>query len=320
MAFGRVLPVACWLGLGIAACGLDFDRYDPDSGAAGPLDASLDASGDGDGGVTEAATTDAPGSDGDTGATDAAKEAASACKPAAGVLVAPQAGGAITVDGDLGDWGTPLFTLLAASDAALIMGPNGTCTAANATSQCLVPNGETAEVALLHDAASLYVGVRVTAPGVGGGSTTAPYTNDAVELYLRADPAPTGDYTGVDHQYVVDWKNEALDYGASQNGTGQPNPPGFSSAVKVANPGNGGYVVEAKIALSALGQTSLAPGQTLGFDLGVDHGQGTPATRSFLVWWMASHAPPTCSTAKCTGCSPEQPYCDTLDFGLVCAE
>jgi hypothetical protein len=58
----------------------------------------------------------------------------------------------------------------------------------------------------------------------------------------------------------------------------------------------------------------------LGLDFGVDHGQGTEATRSFLVWWMAMHATPPCATPKCTGCSPDQPYCDTLDFGLLCAE
>jgi hypothetical protein len=83
--------------------------------------------------------------------------------------------------------------------------------------------------------------------------------------------------------------------------------------------GNGSYVVEVGVALSQLGQTSLAPGQMLGFDLGVDHGQGTTATRSFLVWWVAAHGAPSCTTPKCTGCSPDQPYCDTLDFGLACA-
>jgi hypothetical protein len=58
----------------------------------------------------------------------------------------------------------------------------------------------------------------------------------------------------------------------------------------------------------------------LGFDLGVDHGQGTAATRSFLVWWMSTHGAPPCMSSKCKGCSPDQPYCDTLDFGLLCAE
>ena len=84
--------------------------------------------------------------------------------------------------------------------------------------------------------------------------------------------------------------------------------------------GNNSYVVEVKVALSELGQTSLTPGQTLGLDLGVDHGQGTEATRSFLLWWLATHGTLQCTTAKCTGCSPDEPYCDTLDFGLVCAD
>jgi len=310
MATGRgrrtVLPVACWLG--VAACGLDFDRYDPDASSPdGGRDASTDAS------AQETAAGDASGSD------VAQETGMAACTPTPGTLVAPEASGPITIDGDLGDWGSPAFTLLAASDAALIMGPDGTCTAANATSQCLVPNGETVEVALLRDASNLYFGIRVTVPGVGGTSTTAPYTNDAVEIYLRGDAAATGDYTMLDHQYVIDWQNLAIDYGPPQAGTGQTNPPGLTSAVKVGA-GNDSYVVEASVALTELGQSSLAPGQKLGFDLGVDHGQGTVATRSFLVWWMSAHSAPTCSTAKCMGCNPDQPYCDTLDFGLLCAD
>lgn len=314
------IPVVCAL---LGACGLDFGRFDPAAGSRdGGAEASVDA-GAGDAAPADAATTDAAPADGSpidvaTGH-DAAPEAASnACTPTpAGTMVAARASGPVTVDGDLGDWGSPTFQLLDATNAALIVGPNGTCNAANATPKCLVPSGESAEVALLADAANLYVGVRVTVAGVGGTNTTTPYLNDAVEIYLRGDPAATGDYTGLDHQLVVDWQNLVLDYGPSPNDTPLANPPGVKTAVKV---GNGGYVVEASIALAQLGRTALAPGQTLGFDLGVDHGQGTTATRSLIVWWSASHAPPHCTTPKCTGCNPDQPYCDTLDFGLVCAE
>jgi hypothetical protein len=304
------LPIACWLG--VAACGLDFDRYDPGAGDGGGIvDGGHDTSTVDH--AVEAPAGDAPGID------VVQETTVNPCMPTAGVLVAPQTSGPITIDGDLGDWGSPLFTLLDASDAALIMGPNGTCTAATATSQCLVPSGETVEVAFLRDAANLYFGFRVTVTGVGGFSTTAPYTNDAVEIYLRGDPTATGDYTSVDHQYVIDWQNLVLDYGPSQTDTGQTSPPGVTSAVKVGVSSNS-YVVEVQVALSALGQTSLTPGQMLGVDFGVDHGQGTEATRSFLVWWMAMHATPACTTPKCTACSPDQPYCDTLDFGLLCAD
>jgi hypothetical protein len=91
------------------------------------------------------------------------------------------------------------------------------------------------------------------------------------------------------------------------------------TAVKVAA-GKGAYVVETSVALAQLGRSALAPGQTAGFDLGVDHGQGTAATHGQLVWWMASHAAPACTTPKCSGCSPDEPWCDTLDFGAVCAQ
>jgi hypothetical protein len=308
------LPVACWLG--VTACSLNFDRYDPGARTSGGPDASTDTF------VPDAVTGDSVVQDTaavDTAVNDTAQESApSPCTPAAGTVDAPQAPGAITIDGDLGDWGSPAFTTLAANDAALIMGPNGNCNAANATSKCLVPSGETTGFALLRDASNLYVGVRVTVPGVGGTNTTAPYTNDAIEIYLRGDPIATGDYTSVDQQYIIDWQNLVVGYGPPSSGTGQTNPPGVTSAVKVA-PGNGGYVVEVQIALSQIGG-SLAPGQMLGFDLGVDHGNGTAASRSFLVWWMSTHGPPQCTTAKCMGCAPDQPYCDTLDFGLLCAD
>jgi len=306
------LPFACWLG--VAACSMDFGRYDPAAGAGGTLDG-------GEGGRDVSASdhaVEAPAADA-TGSDVAQESTVSPCKLVAGVLVAPVAPGPITIDGDLSDWGSTEFTLLDSSDAALIMGPNGTCTAANATSQCLVPNGESTEIAFLRDSANLYVGVRVSVPTVGGFNTTDPYTDDAVEIYLRGDPTATGDYTSVDHQYIIDWQNLLLDYGPSQTDTGTPNPPGVTSAVKVGA-ANNSYVVEVKIALTELGQTSLAPGQMLGVDFGVDHGQGTEATRSFLAWWMAMHAAPKCTTPKCTGCSPDQPYCDTLDFGLLCAD
>jgi len=302
------LPLVCWLA--VAACGLDFDRYDPDAGA-GVLDGGQDASTEDH--AAETAMVDGTG-------TDVVQEnAVNACKPMAGMLPSMSSSGPITIDGDLSDWGSTSFTLLDAADAALIMGPNGTCTPATATSQCLVPNGETAEFAFLRDSANLYFGVRVTVPVVGGGSTTNPYTNDAIEIYLRGDPMATGDYTAIDHQYVIDWQNLVTDYGPSPTDSGQTNPPGVTSAVKVAS-GDNGYVVEVKVALSEIGQMSLAPGQMLGLDLGVDHGQGTAATRSFLVWWMATHAAPSCTTSKCMGCSPDQPYCDTLTFGLLCAD
>ncbi|MGH7297752.1 MAG: sugar-binding protein [Polyangiaceae bacterium] len=318
--FAPALTIAAACALGVVACGLDFDRYATGADAAG--DAPAADAGDA---ATEAAPPDATNGDGP--ATDAQADASpdapddgapSACHSSPGVLVAAQAPGAITIDGDLGDWGSPTSTILEASSAALISGPNGDCNAANATPKCLVPAGEAAEVSLLRDATNLYVGVRVTVAGVGGTSTTDPYLDDAVEIYVSGDAVATGNYTGVDHQYVVTWQNFILDYGPSQAGPGQPNPPGVTTAVKVAA-GNAGYVVEMKIALSQLGQSALSSGRTLGFDVGLDHGQGTSATRSFLVWWMATHAAPTCTTPKCTGCNPDQPYCDTLLFGALCA-
>ncbi len=319
----RLLPVV-WSAL-VAACGLNFDRYDPAAGTEGGADASSDsfaAEGAPADAVAQDASGDAPAGDASSGDADASDGAqpgdASSCTSGPGVVLAKTAPGPITIDGDLTDWGSPGFTVLTASNAALITGPSGTCTAANATSMCLVPAGETTDFALLRDATSLYIAVRVTVAGVGGTNTTDPYDDDAVEIYLRGDPVATGDYTSVDQQYIVDWQNLVISYGPPSAGSGQTNPPGVTSAVKLAA-GHGGYVLEMQIALSEIGG-SLAAGQTLGFDLGVDHGQGTAATRSFLAWWMASHGPPQCTTAKCTGCTPDEPYCDTLDFGLVCGE
>ena len=312
-----VLALAC--SAGVVACGLDFDRYEPasDAAVAGEGATEADASGEAGDGAKDA-RVDSPTGDAPSGADAATEAAPSPCPSSPGVLVATQAPGTISIDGELGDWGSPVSTILEASDAALISGPSGDCTAANATTQCLVPAGENAEIALLRDATNLYVAVRVTVTGVGGTSTTDPYLDDAVEIYLRGDAVATGNYTASDHQYIVTWQNLLVDYGPVAGDPPVANPPGVTTAVKVAA-GNTGYVVEAKIALSQLGQGALTAGQTLGFDVGVDHGQGTSATRSFLVWWMATHAAPVCTTPKCTACSPNQPFCDTLLFGGVCA-
>src|SRR5580692_12454192 len=98
MARGRrrrtVLPVACWLG--VAACSLDFDRYDPDAGTVPGADGGRDGSTDGV--AQETATGDAPGDDG------MPESSVNPCTAAAGTLDAPQAAGTITIDGDLGDW------------------------------------------------------------------------------------------------------------------------------------------------------------------------------------------------------------------------
>jgi hypothetical protein len=318
----------------LGACGLDFDRFEPggDASAQGDGGGSSGGSSSGSSSGTADAAKDG-NADGTTGAdssgVDAAKDAPgvdvvqetgpTGCTPSATALGVATAPGPITIDGDLTDWGNQPVTVLAVSDAALILGPNGTCTAANAMLQCMVPPGETAEVLLLRDSGNLYVGVRVTVPTIGGNDAADPFLNDAVEIYLRGDPVATGNYTNVDHQYVVDWQNHVLDYGPSVSDTGQPNPPGFTSAVKVA-PSNKAYVVETKIALAQIGQTTFATGQSVGFDLGLDHGQGTVQSRSLLVWLMASHAAPSCTNAKCTGCSPDYPFCDTLLFGTACAD
>jgi hypothetical protein len=286
-----------------AACGLDFDRF-------APVDASAahdEGSGD------DATSTPTPDAFADAPA-DA--QPAGRCSPSAGTVVASAALGAVTIDGDLGDWGSPSFTSFDVGDAQLILGPTGTCDAASATSTCLVPSSESAQFAAMWDATHLYVAVKVSVPSVGGTNGMAPNTNDAVELYLRGDTTPTGDYSSLDQQYITDWQNTVSGCGVA---CPQRNPPGFTSAVSVAAD-HTGYVLEARIQLSELGVTAPASGTTVGFDLGIDHGQGTDATRSLLVWWKAGHAAPMCASQRCRTCNPDQPYCDTLDVGLLCMD
>ena len=150
--------------------------------------------------------------------------------PSPGTVVAKQVSGPIVIDGDLSDWGCPKFASLTPSNAAKVLPRTSGATVT-----------VTGEFAIRWDATSLYFAVRVTDGNVGGNNATDPYLNDAVEIYLAGDTTLTGDYTNIDHQYVVDYKNLRTDYGpkpiATQHFT--TNPRELTSAVSVGQGGLG---------------------------------------------------------------------------------
>ena len=140
----------------------------------------------------------------------------------------------------------------------------------------------------------LYIYCDVTDPSPGEGVSTNPTLNDAVGIYVSgtAMGSRTGNYSGLDHQYAVDWSNQKAEFA---NTTQLVTPTSFTSAVRTHA---GGYAVEASVDATVLGiDTSLAASMTLGFDLEIDDGAGQAET---LLWAQSTHGPcGTCNGSCC---------------------
>jgi Carbohydrate family 9 binding domain-like len=211
---------------------------------------------------------------------------------------------AIVIDGDLSDWGCPPFVSLNSRNGAVVRNRPGAPGVPSINS----------EFAVRWDATALYVAVRVTVPMVGGNSPTEPYNNSAVQIYLNGEQHPSGDYTALGHQYVMDWKQLAFDYG--------PNPlaalpsAGFTFFTKKVSDST--FIVEAKILAANVGVPSFTSGLSFGFDIMVDDGDGTAEGRSSIAWAFEPHGPASCTTAKCCANKPaDDLWCDTLLFGKL---
>ena len=306
----------------VAGCGLAVSGLlDPNDPAAGGPDGSTPYPGLLD--ATGAVTT--PGSDGgtagpeDAGAPeDDAPSSADASVPddaadaseggacpspsadAAVSLVAPIAP-APTIDGDLTDWGCGPWTALTQTNAAYAM-----------------QNGQSvsAQFAVRWDAANFYFAAHVAVPLVRGDDGTNPYNNDAVEIYLSAPPV-NGDYDATTHQYIVDWKNLAVDYGPVHSPPNRPapSPPHFTSQTKkVAD----GWQVEVAIGWPAV-MKKPASGAAVAFDVQLDDGDGT-ALDTRVIETLAPHSAACGCKSCCCGQANDFPNCDTLTFVTVTLE
>jgi hypothetical protein len=238
---------------------------------------------------------------------DASDAAEDSCPPPssdAAVSVVTATSTAPTIDGDLSDWGCGPWTLLSQENAAY----------ARQSGQDV-----SAQFALRWDSAGLYFGAHVVVPTVRGDDPANPYNNDAVEIYLSGDSPLTGDYDPASHQFIVDWKNLAVDYGPLYYPPGKPapNPPQFQWKAKTVADG---WQVEVAISWPALlSGKAPASGGSIGFDLQLDDGDGTALDTQVLAG-LAPHAAACGCKACCCGKSPDFPNCDTLTFGRVTLE
>jgi hypothetical protein len=206
--------------------------------------------------------------------------------------------GTVTIDGTLTEWGCVPFTLVDKATAPRIAGSN--------------PSGATlsAELALGYDAQYLYFAARIT-DTITGTSTAEPYLNDAVEIYLDGDATLAGTYGASDHQYVIDHKLFIKDYGPAT-----PAVPAAAVLTAAVQKSAGGWVLEARVAWSALGG-SVTAGRRVGFDVGFTNGSGT-TQEQMLYWWYG----PGTGAGVCTGgewcCGAgSDPWCDTRRFGFA---
>jgi Carbohydrate family 9 binding domain-like len=240
------------------------------------------------------------------------REASGDCgSPSASPLSVMRAPGLITVDGVLDEWPCDAFVTLNASTGVLRILQDGGAPPAG-------------QFAVLWDEGHLYFAARVFEPNFAeapGYNATIPWQNDAVEVYVALDEAGdamgSGDYTAQDHQFIVDWKNLALDYQYRlfDGGLGTLDP-SFVSATSPDADG-GVFTVEVAMSASAIGAPELTAGTRLPFDFAFDEGNGDQLCQ--VVWAVEKPAVCTCERCCCGDASPVTPlpYCDTLCFGTA---
>jgi hypothetical protein len=214
-------------------------------------------------------------------------------------LTAHAAPGPITVDGQLGDWPCSAFVALNASDGTVLIGT--------------APAPLSGEFAVLWDSQTLYVAAHVIDPTIAtnpGNNAGTPWYNDAVETYFSGDLNPSGNYTSLDHQFVVDWKNLAIDY---QDAVASANP-GFVSQTSVDTDA-GAWSLELSMPASAVGLSQFQSGTQIGFDILFEQSNGT--AQNYQLVWHAPQAGQACVCDACCCTVNSYPYCDVLSFGVV---
>jgi hypothetical protein len=248
---------------------------------AGSIDANDASTADGGGGGDDDDGGDADACSGTTDVTSLGSIAESDAPP--------------VIDGDLRDWPCSGWLTITPSNAGFVR-----------------TGGDplAAEIATRWDQGNLYVAVHVIDPSVAGNNATDLYTNDSVELYLTGDPAPTGDYDSVSHQYVTDWTGRIVDYGPSHdNKPGDRQPAHFTAATR---PMPDGWALEAQIGAPAVVAGAFVSGANIGFDVEINDGDGTNQRGSLIAALSPVPAACTCKQQQCCCGHPvDLPYCDS---------
>ena len=129
-------------------------------------------------------------------------------------------------------------------------------------------------------------------------SATSPENNDSFEIFASGfGTTRTGDYTKLDHHFIVDYRGLSLDFSNVTAPTPHP-----STVARTAK----GYRIELTISADALGGP-LGPGQTLYVDGMLNDGV---EQRKYLIWALTPHASCACDACSCNF----SPAYDTLLF------
>lgn len=204
------------------------------------------------------------------------------------------------LDGLLDDWGCQAPLEVSSATAEAKANKDGGAVAVSA------------RVKIEWDLFALYFSFDVADPQVEGTSTTDPSVNDSAEIYLRGSALPNADYGLLDHHFLFDYKNFAVEH--LYSGTDAPLPLSVTRFTRVT-PGVG-YVIEARVDRAAIG--FLFAGRPLGLDLQVNDGTNQA---TYLVWAMTAHGACGTCTGKCCCVSPPDngdfPVCDALRFGKL---
>jgi endo-1,4-beta-xylanase len=132
-------------------------------------------------------------------------------------------------------------------------------------------SGSTAVVKTLWDSGHLYVFARVTDSLLSKASSN-PWEQDSIEIFIDQNNGKTTEYEGDDAQYRVNFEN-------TQSFGGAGSAAKFVTATRIVE---GGYVVEAAIALDAI---RPKPGLLIGFDAQVNNDELGDGMRASVATW-----------------------------------
>jgi endo-1,4-beta-xylanase len=204
-----------------------------------------------------------------------------------GVYHAPRARSAVTIDGVLDEWGCVPFVRIDPTH-------NGYAAA--------IDGGSTLNVydfAVQWAPDHLWIAARVDDSLPFRGTSTEPWQNDSIEVFVDGDGLVTSSYQGDTVHWVVDYANLGKKYVGSL--TAAPSP-GFVAAVKQLD---AGYALEMRVDAVEIARTSFITDATLGFDFAGNESNGT--TQAVQLGWFRG----PCADACCL------PFCNPSTFGRL---
>lgn len=207
---------------------------------------------------------------------------------AAGTLDAPFVTSPPKIDGDISDWVGCFVTLDSTNNPTRDLG------------ETTFPSGR---FSIEHDTDHIYVAIQVEAVlPLGDHAVPAIYDNDSVAFYIDGDGSYDAQAYGADAvQLVVDHANR-------QQAFRNPSTTMASGYTSAATTAGNMFTIELAVTPATFGLASF--GTSIGFDIGIEAGDGTKQTSE--VYWYQACTLPACG---CSNGTTAAPYCDPREFG-----